>query len=127
MAANMRTPLKNVRALGSAHGGTEHFWHQRVTAVANLMLVPLFVALIVYLAGAGHGTVKSTLANPLVALLLMLFVVNTVMHMRIGMQIIIEDYVHGGSKLVLLMLNTFFSIAVGAACVFAVLKLSFGG
>jgi succinate dehydrogenase / fumarate reductase membrane anchor subunit len=123
----MRTPLKNVRALGSAKDGTEHFWRQRLTAVANLVLVPLFIALIVSLVGADHATVKRTLSNPLVAVLLILFVINSVVHMRIGMQVIIEDYVHGGSKYLLVMLNTFFAIAVAASCVFAVLKIAFGG
>lgn len=127
MSTNLRTPLKNARALGSAKEGTDHFWRQRVTAVAGLMLVPLCVALIVFLQGADHATVKRTIGHPLVAILLVLFVVNTVAHMRIGMQVIIEDYVHGGSKYPLLMLNTFFAVAVGAACIFAVLKLSFGG
>lgn len=125
MAGNMRTPLKNVRALGSAKEGTDHFWRQRLTGVAGLILVPLFVALIVCLQGADHATVKRTIGNPLVAILLVLFVVNTVVHMRIGMQVIIEDYVHGGAKYLLLMLNTFFAVAVAAACIFAVLKLSF--
>lgn len=127
MSNNLRTPLKIARALGSAKEGTDQFWRQRVTSVAGLILVPLFVALIVYLQGADHATVKRTIANPLVALALILFVVNAVVHMRIGMQVIIEDYVHGGSKYLLLMFNTFFAIAAGAACVFAVLKLSFGG
>jgi succinate dehydrogenase / fumarate reductase membrane anchor subunit len=79
------------------------------------------------LIGADYDTAKRTLGNPIIAILLMLFVVTNVIHMRLGMQVVIEDYVHGeGSKMVLLMLNTFFSILVGLACVFAILKLSFG-
>jgi succinate dehydrogenase / fumarate reductase membrane anchor subunit len=123
----MGTPLRNVRGLGSAKEGADHFWRQRLTAVANLVLVPLLVALLAALAGADHATVTRTLAHPLVALPLLLLVVSGIVHMRIGMQTIIEDYVHGeGAKVVLLMLNTFFSILVGATCAFAVLKLSFG-
>lgn len=123
----MRTPLKNVRHLGSAKEGADHFWKQRVTGVANLFLGIFLIALIVTLAGADHATVKATIANPLYGLPLMLLALSAAIHMRLGMQVIIEDYIHGeGLKLVLLMLNTFFAIAVGAASIFAVLKLSFG-
>jgi succinate dehydrogenase / fumarate reductase membrane anchor subunit len=123
----MRTPLKNVRHLGSAKEGADHFWKQRVTGVANLFLGIFLIALIVKLAGADHATVKATIANPLYGLPLMLLALSAAIHMRLGMQVIIEDYIHGeGLKLVLLMLNTFFAIAVGAASIFAVLKLSFG-
>ena len=123
----MRTPLKNVRRLGSAKEGSDHFWKQRVSAVALLVLGTVVVALIVSLVGADHATAKRTLANPLVSLVLMLLIGAGVIHMRLGMQVIIEDYIRGeGSKIVLLMLNTFFAIAVGVACTLAVLKLSFG-
>jgi succinate dehydrogenase / fumarate reductase membrane anchor subunit len=123
----MRTPLKNVRHLGSAKEGADHFWKQRVTGVANLFLGIFLIALIVKLAGADHATVKATIANPLYGLPLMLLALSAAIHMRLGMQVIIEDYIHGeGLKLVLLMLNTFFAIAVGAASIFAVLQLSFG-
>ncbi|HXF54702.1 MAG TPA: succinate dehydrogenase, hydrophobic membrane anchor protein [Hyphomicrobiaceae bacterium] len=122
----MSTPLRRVRGLGSARDGTSHFWRQRLTAVANLILVPPLVVLIALLAGADHATVTRTLAHPLVALALFLLLLSAVLHMRIGMQVIIEDYVHAeGAKLVLLVLNTFFSIVIGAAIALAVLKLSF--
>ena len=124
----MRTPLKNVRYLGSAKEGADHFWKQRVTGVANLFLGIFLIALIVKLAGADHATVKATIANPLYGLPLLLLALSAAIHMRLGMQVIIEDYIHGeGLKIVLLMLNTFFAIAVGAASIFALLKLSFGG
>jgi succinate dehydrogenase / fumarate reductase membrane anchor subunit len=124
----MRTPLKNARYLGSAKEGTDHFWKQRVTAIANLGLGVFLICLILKLAGADHATVKATLANPLYGLPLMLLGVSAAIHMRLGMQTIVEDYVHGELiKLVLLILNTFFAILVGASIVFAVLKLSFGG
>ena len=122
----MRTPLKIVRRLGSAREGTVHFWRQRMTAVANLILAPLFVALVVSLIGADYGIVRRVLGHPLVAILMILFIGAALMHMRLGMQTIIEDYVHGeGKKIVLLMLNTFFVTVIGVVAIYALLKLSF--
>ena len=127
-AARIMTPLARVRGLGSAKDGTDHFWMQRVTAVANIVLVCGLVGLVVKLTGADYATVRRTLANPLVSVLLLALIVSGIMHMRLGMQTIIEDYVHGeGAKIGLLMLNTFFAITVGLTCVFAVFKLAFGG
>ena len=123
---NMRTPLKNVRHLGSAREGADHFWMQRVTAVANLVLGLFLVWLIASLAGADYVTVKSTLANPIVALLLAMLIVSATIHMRLGMQVIIEDYItRDSTKIVLLLLNNFFAILVASASVWAILKLSF--
>ncbi|WP_439544515.1 succinate dehydrogenase, hydrophobic membrane anchor protein [Hyphomicrobium sp.] len=125
---SMRTPLKDVRRLGSAKEGADHFWTQRMTGAANLVLSLFVIGLVVSLAGAGHAAVASTLSHPLVGLALILFICSAAIHMRIGMQVIIEDYIHGeGAKIALLMLNTFFAIAVAAASVFSILKLSFGG
>jgi len=123
---NMRTPLKNVRSLGSAKEGTDHFWRQRVTAVSNLILVPLFVALLVFLSGAEYAIVRRVLGHPIIAIVMALFIVSALVHMRLGMQVIIEDYVHGElAKVLLLMLNTFFVVAIGAVSIFSLLKLSF--
>ena len=125
--AETRTPLAKARGLGSAREGTTHFWRQRVTAVANIVLAVLLTVVILRLAGADHSTVKATLKSPLVALLLLAFIVSGLVHMRLGMQTIIEDYVSSeGRKVVCLMLNTFFAMLVGLTCVWAVLKLSFG-
>ena len=126
-AAKIRTPLARARGLGSAKEGATHFWRQRVTGVANIVLAGLLTWVFVKLAGADYAAVKATLRNPLVSLLLLLFVVSGVIHMRLGMQTVIEDYVHSeGRKVVCLMLNTFFSVFVALASVWAVLKLSFG-
>ncbi len=123
----LRTPLKSARHLGSAKEGTDHFWKQRVTGVANLFLASFLIWLLVKLIGADHATAKATLSQPLISLPLLLLILSGVIHMRLGMQTIIEDYVRGeGAKIAALMLNTFFSVAVGAASVFAILKLSFG-
>ena len=121
------TPLKKVDRLGSAKEGTGHFWRQRVTSVAGLLLLPPFVWLVAALAGADYEVARRTIAHPLVALLLLLVILVNIEHMRIGMQVIIEDYIHSeGSKIALLLLNTFFAFAVGLASIYAVLKLSFG-
>jgi succinate dehydrogenase / fumarate reductase, membrane anchor subunit len=122
-----RTPLARVRGLGSAHAGADQFWRQRLTAVANIFLVSFLIWLIVTLAGADYATVKGTLAKPQIAIPLLLLVLSGLVHMRLGMQVIIEDYVHSeGHKIVALMLSSFFAFGVGLVCVFAVLKLSFG-
>ena len=131
MSANhtdMRTPLARVRGLGSAREGTGVFWRQRLTGVALVPLTLFFVGFLVCMNGADYVAVRSALAHPLVTLVFAIMLVAGLVHMRLGMQVIIEDYVHGeGAKLTLLMLNTFFTIAVGVVSVFALAKLSFGG
>jgi succinate dehydrogenase / fumarate reductase membrane anchor subunit len=124
---SIRTPLARVRGLGSAKSGTEHFWRQRLTAVANIPLTIGFVLIVVSLLGRNQAAAAQILGSPIVAIVMLLFIVSVTVHMRIGMQVIIEDYVHGETaKLVLLMANTFFAIAVGLAAVFGIMKLSFG-
>ena len=124
---SIRTPLSRVRYLGSAHNGTGHFWHQRLTSVANVPLTIAAIVIIMSILGRNHAAVVQILGSSLVAITLLLFVVSSIYHMWLGMQVIIEDYVHDEiPKLVSLMANTFFSFAVGLSAVFAILRLSFG-
>jgi len=123
----MRTPLSRVRGLGSAREGTEHFWRQRLTAIANIPLLGFFIFVVVKLNGAGHAELVAYLSQPWVAIIMLIVLGSGIYHMKLGMQVIIEDYVHGGSGKLLLIANTFFAIALATACGFAILKLGFGG
>ena len=121
-----RTPLKKVSGLGAAKGGTEHFVVQRVTAAANVLLIAFLVYAALSLVGASRAEVKEFFSQPWAAVLGILLAISASIHMRIGMQVIIEDYVHGSRKVLLLLLNTFFSLFVGAAIFLAVTKLYLG-
>ncbi len=125
--ADMRTPLNKVRGLGSAKEGADHFWRQRITGLANIPLTLFLVVTIILLAGKDHGAVTAYLGSPFAAIAMMALVISGAIHMRLGMQVIIEDYVHGEStKILCLMTNTFFSILMGLACMYAIIKLSLG-
>ena len=124
---HIRTPLARVRGHGAARSGTGHFWRQRLTAVANIPLTIAAIFIIITLLGRNQAAAAQILGSPLVAIVMLLFIVSITFHMRIGMQVIIEDYVHDESaKLTLIMANTFFAIAVALASAFGILKLSFG-
>ncbi len=123
----MATPLARVRGLGSAHRGTETFWRQRLTAVANVPLVLFLIWSIVTHIGADYATVKAYLAQPLVAAAMLALVISAAIHMRIGLKEIIEDYVHGeGAKIAAVILATFFAVGVGLASALAIVKISLG-
>jgi succinate dehydrogenase / fumarate reductase, membrane anchor subunit len=124
---SLKTPLGRVRGLGAAKSGTQHFWLQRLTGVAMVPLTIIFVFTVIYLARASQTTVIATLGSPLIAIFLYLFIIAGVIHMRAGMQVIIEDYVEKEElKIAAVMANTFFAIFIGAACLYALLKLNFG-
>jgi succinate dehydrogenase / fumarate reductase, membrane anchor subunit len=124
---HIRTPLARVRGSGTAKSGTRDFWRQRLTAVANIPLTIAAVIILITLLGRNQAATAQILGSPAVAIILLLFIGSTVTHMKIGMQVIIEDYVHDESaKLTLVMANTFFCVTVGAIAVYALLKLSFG-
>ena len=125
--SNMRTPLGRVRGYGSAKSGTEDFVRQRLTAIANIPLTIGAVLIVISLIGRDHASVAQILGSTPVAIVMVLFIISVFYHMRIGMQAIIEDYVHEErAKYALLILNTFFTIAVGFSSIYAILKLSFG-
>ena len=124
---SMRTPLGRVRNLGSSHSGTSDFWRQRLTAVAMLLLILPVVVVVMMLLGRNQAGAAQVLGSPLVALILLLFIVASVWHMKIGMQVVIEDYLHHEKlKLAAIMANNFFCVAVALASIYAILKLSSG-
>jgi len=123
----MCTPLRQIRGLGSAKSGTEHFWRQRLTAIANVPLVSGFIVIVTSLLDRNHATVVQILGSPIVAILMLLFILSVTYHMSIGMQVIIGDYARReGTRIVLLIANTFFVVAIGLASAYAILKLSCG-
>ncbi len=125
--SEMRTPLSRVRGLGSAKKGTHHFWMQRVTALSNIPLTLFLVGALVVHAGADYATMTAFLSNPLVGVVMLLLIVSATYHMKLGLQVVIEDYIHGeASKLLALIANQFFALTVAVACTLAVLKLVIG-
>jgi len=125
--SQMRTPLRSVRGLGAGHSGTTTFWHQRLTSIAGVPLTVAVIVIAVALLGRNHAAAVQILASPLVAIVMLLFILNTAYHMWIGLQEIIIDYVHDEKlKLLCVVGNVFFVFITGFASAFAILKLSFG-
>ncbi len=125
---SLRTPLAKVRGLGSAKDGTHHWWMQRVTAVALIPLVLIFAGYVIALVGGSHADVVAAIGSPVGSLISLLLIVAVFYHFMLGIQVVIEDYVHAeGPKLILIMLSKFFCIVVGLASALSVLKLAFGG
>jgi succinate dehydrogenase / fumarate reductase membrane anchor subunit len=125
--SSMRTPLSRVRSLGSSHSGTSDFWRQRITAVAMVLLIVPVILVVMMLLGRNQAGAAQILGSPVVAIVMLLFIIASAWHMKIGMQVVIEDYVHNEmAKLAAIMANNFFSIAVALASIYAILKLSSG-
>lgn len=122
------TRVGRVRGLGSAKSGTGHFISQRVTAFGNLILVVWFLASLLILPGLDYGSVTGWLAQPLVAVPMILMLANVFYHLKIGLQVLIEDYLHEeGSKIFALLLLNFYAIGGAALGIFAVAKIAFRG
>ena len=122
-----RSPLGRVRGLGSAKQGTEHFWAQRVTAIALVPLALWFVASLAAYTGADHATAKAWLAEPFSAVVMVLLVVTGFHHAQLGLQVVIEDYVSTEwVKVFSIIVVKLGALALGVAAIFSVLKIAFG-
>ena len=122
----LRTPLGRVLGHGAAHAGTEHWWSQRLSAVALLLLGAWFLISMLLLPGFSFESVHEWLARPWNAVLVILLAATMAWHSSLGIQVVIEDYVHGGAKTLSLIFSTFAHTLVAAAAIFAVLKVAFG-
>ncbi len=125
---DFKTPLAKVRGLGSAKDGTHHWLAHRITALANIPLVLFVVVSFVGNAGKRHAEWVAWLKQPLVSVLLILFIANFTHHMRSGLQVLIEDYVHtAGTKMFSLIMVNFACILIAAISIFSILRIAFGG
>jgi len=125
--SSMRTPLGRVRNLGASHSGTSDFWRQRLTALAVTLLTVPVIVVIIMLFGSNQAGAAQILGSLPIAIIMLLFIVASCWHMKIGMQVVIEDYVHSEKiKLASVIANNFFAIAVALASTYAILKLSSG-
>ncbi len=124
---HMRSALKSVRGLGAAKEGVQHWWLQRVTAVAMVPLLLILLTCVLKLASGDHAAVTSAFKNPLFAILALLSILAIFWHMKLGLQVVIEDYVHTESiKIVSLLAVTFATFVVGGIAALSVLKMFFG-
>jgi succinate dehydrogenase / fumarate reductase membrane anchor subunit len=125
--ASLRTPLGRVRNHGSSHSGTSDFWRQRLTAVAMTLLIIPVIVVVMMLLGRNQAGAAQILGSLPIAIILLLFILASAWHMKIGMQVVLEDYVHNEKlKLAAIMANNFFAFAVALASIYAILKLSSG-
>jgi succinate dehydrogenase / fumarate reductase membrane anchor subunit len=127
MNSDLRTPLARARGLGSAREGVHHWWAQRLTAIALIPLVVWFAISLVMMSGADYGAVRAWIGSPMVMVLLILTIAVGLHHGQLGLQVVIEDYVHGdGSKLALIVAVRFVAVLFGLAAIVAVLRIGFG-
>jgi succinate dehydrogenase / fumarate reductase membrane anchor subunit len=127
MNSDLRTPLARARGLGSARAGVHHWWAQRLTAIALIPLVVWFAISLVMMSGADYGSVRAWIGSPVVMVLLILTIAIGLHHGQLGLQVVIEDYVHGdGSKLALIVAVRFVAVLFGLAAIVAVLRIGFG-
>jgi succinate dehydrogenase / fumarate reductase membrane anchor subunit len=125
--SQLRSPLGRARGLGSAKEGVEHWWRQRVTAIALVPLVLWFVIAVIRLAGADRAAVIAWIKHPVPAVMMVLLLVATFYHAALGLQVVIEDYVHAeGTRLGTLIVMRLLCFALAALGVFSVLKLALG-
>ena len=128
MNSDLRTPLARARGLGSARYGVHHWWAQRLTAIALIPLVVWFAISLVMMSGADYGAVRAWIGSPVVMVLLILTIAVGLHHAQLGIQVVIEDYVHGdGFKLALIVAVRFIAIFFGLAAIVAILRIGFGG
>lgn len=124
---SMKTPLGIVRGLGIAHAGTRHWWVQKATSVALVPLTVWFIVSMAAMTGADYDAFVNWIRMPVTSVLLILFLGFVFYHFRIGVQVVIEDYVHRGAKIAALLLNDAFGLAVGLLSILSVLRIVFGG
>lgn len=125
---DFRSPLARARGMGSAHEGAHHWWMQRVTALALIPLTLYFMTAAVALSGKPRSAVVEWLNCPISAVLMILFLFSAFYHAALGVQVVLEDYI--SSKMwrkVMIIKAQFLCIALGTACIYAVLRISFGG
>lgn len=128
MNSDLRSPLNRARGLGSAKSGVHHFWMQRLTAVALIPLVIWFAVSLVMLSGADYGMARAWLGSPFVMVLIILTICVGLYHGQLGMQVVIEDYVHNeGVKLALIVAIKFIAVFFGLAAIVASMRIGFGG
>ena len=124
---SLRSPLGRVLGTGSARAGTGHFWQQRLSAAALVVLGLWFALALPAVVAAGQGALRAWLAAPVNSTLLILLVAALAWHSSLGVQVVIEDYVHGPlAKLVSLVANRFAHVGAAAAAAFAILRIAFG-
>jgi succinate dehydrogenase / fumarate reductase membrane anchor subunit len=125
---SMRSPLGRARGLGSAKSGTQHWWAQRLTALALVPLTIWFVIAMVAATGADYTSARAFIGNPITAVLLILLIVATFHHAQLGLQVVIEDYVHTKPvEIALLLITKAAAVVLALAAIFAVLLIAFGG